>query len=198
MAVQGIITEQEAMTFLKIVKADNASRKIIRLLVPGVSRAINSYCNRTFKQTTYSNELYDGNGLRELILNNAPIISVTSVTRIDTDADLTETVIGSAEYLIKKPEGFLLMHISNYDDSSIWVRGDQNYKITYIAGFAAADVPEDVKLACKYWIANFFDTIDKNLFKKSSVDLAETTTNYLNEPIPKSVKQLLDYWKILK
>jgi len=57
---------------------------IVQSILNGVDEWIKSYCQRDFEKTTYTNELYDGNGETSLLLDNYPVISIS---RLAVDRD---------------------------------------------------------------------------------------------------------------
>lgn len=113
----------------------------INALINTASSFINKYCGRTFIETTYTEEVYDGNGLYELYLKNAPISSVTIEYWDTTNNASSYTYIENTDYLINSTQGKI------YNRSS-WIKGHQNYHITYTAGYAIADIPYDLKMVC--------------------------------------------------
>src|SRR5262245_38043183 len=75
MAAKDLITRSRAYQALQGVSGVDS---LIDTLVTAASEAIQKLCRRDFVSTSYD-ELYSGQGQRELILRNFPIISVESV-----------------------------------------------------------------------------------------------------------------------
>tara|TARA_Y100000310_G_scaffold344956_1_gene460767 strand:+ start:13690 stop:14535 length:846 start_codon:yes stop_codon:yes gene_type:complete len=66
--------------YLGIAAAITTYDTLIGNLVTRVSRAIETYCNRTFNSTTYVMERYDPSQTPLIYIKNYPIISLTRVT----------------------------------------------------------------------------------------------------------------------
>ena len=78
MAAIDLITNARARYALPSAALSGSDDTAISALITACSRAIVRYCKRAFKSDTYD-ELYSGNGTKDLILRNYPIIKVTSV-----------------------------------------------------------------------------------------------------------------------
>ena len=102
------------------------------------SQMIESYCDTIFASGSYT-EVYDGPGYATLILNHAPIISITSVT---TDED---GLLPSGDYTFKSDPGFL--YYKDTDDVLyVWPRGIANITVSYTAGYTT--IPADLQGVC--------------------------------------------------
>jgi hypothetical protein len=128
----------------------------ITLLINIASQMIETECNRTFKETTYTQEKYDGTGTRELCLNNFPITSFTLLEK-NNNADNSDnwSTIDANDYWIDTETGVLTMTTDflEYSDNTEFdlselkfAVGKENYRATYKAGFAT--IPYDLQFAC--------------------------------------------------
>jgi len=107
---------------------------LLTRLINAVTDYAERHCGRRFKDTTYTDELYSGDGDYELILKQCPLTDTQAViVKID------DVVVDAADYYTIKPEGVL-------HKNSGWATGIQNIKVTYSAGFAAT--PSDIEQAC--------------------------------------------------
>lgn len=82
--------------------------------------------------------------------------SVTSVTYVD-DAGVTQTLAGSAWQLIKDDFSprLQLAYGQSWPSARLWADA---VKVRYVAGYgAAADVPESIKLAIKFFVEHFYE-----------------------------------------
>ena len=100
------------------------------MLVNSVSDFIEHYCNRRFKLTTYTNEVYDGNGSDKLLLRQYPISSFTSVEERGavTNED-SWSAIDSEKYFANLTEGML------YYANGIFKNYPRHWRCTYAAGY---------------------------------------------------------------
>lgn len=127
----GLTTLARAKNFMEIGGAGDDG--LIESLINMVSDFIESYCDRRFIQTAYSNEVYDGNGMTELLLKQYPVASASSFTlqRRDTvDNNSSFSTIASQDYFVKYNEGIVAYVNDNFYPYP------QHYRISYTAGYA--------------------------------------------------------------
>ena len=121
---------------------------LITALLGRTTRMMQMYVGRDLIQATYTDEKYDGNGIdQDLNLRQYPIISVSSVY------DDPDRVFG-ADSLLTEDNGsndgqYIIYQKGEIDNQGIirrvdgaWIKGKQNIKVTYTAGYAT--VPEDL------------------------------------------------------
>lgn len=133
---------------------------ILERLINSVTEFIERYCDRRFKQTTYTNQVYDGTGTDELLLKNYPVTTFTSLEKRDSaDNQSSFSTVDSQNYFIKLTEGIIvyvggieLDWKSNvyWETGGYFVKLPQHYRATYIAGYdfnvATGTYLEDVGL----------------------------------------------------
>ena len=137
-----IITANEAMVSLGF-KTKPDDFPIIEEIVYGIDRAIKNHCSRCFNKVTGYVEYLDGDGGTELWLEDYPVENV--VLYIDADLDRTfgeEDLIDEDDYVVYPDIGLIYF-------GSAFPIGRRNVRATYDKGFADADIPYDLKLACK-------------------------------------------------
>lgn len=110
--------------------------ELIGKLITAISDRIEKITGRTFSETSYT-EYYDGTGTNEIVLNQFPIISLTSINYVNTD-DTSSTSIDTNSVHINYDKGILLYR------GGIFSAGKRNLLITYTAGYA--DIPYDLEL----------------------------------------------------
>lgn len=117
---------------------------LIRRKINQATDMIEAFCGKNngqhFASTTYTNEEYDGTGTNQLILRNAPVISLSNFSeRNTTENDNDWTTIETRDYFVDLTAGVIdcRFGILNY-----W----NLYKVTYVAGFAT--IPSDLAEAC--------------------------------------------------
>ncbi|MFI5266775.1 MAG: hypothetical protein ACHQ7M_05285 [Chloroflexota bacterium] len=178
--------------------ATAGTASVYTALIPKVSAAIESYCARTFGQTSYT-ETRNGNGAERIIVKNRPLTAVASVT-INT---LPVPAAPDAASF-----GFV------FDDDSIYIRqgqrlspppagaqggfpvcferGIQNVVLVYTGGFSA--VPADINQAACEWIA--YKTAKRTRLDKKSETLAQQTVGFDLSGMPDMVKMLVAPYRI--
>jgi hypothetical protein len=78
-----LITRARALYNLNNLSTSAAENTTLDALIAGVSAAIERWCGRNFVSTQYD-EIYDGRGQRELVLQHFPLISVDRVAHQPT------------------------------------------------------------------------------------------------------------------
>ena len=165
-------------------------------IINSASQFINNFCDRVFIKTTYEDEAYDGNGIRELYLNNYPLMDPDDiVVKIwDTFSDVvSETLTVNTDYLIYSEEGMLYKRGS-------WFMAPQRYRITYKAGYLVADVPYDLKQACAQ-ICQYLDNNKNNpgavseTIGKYSISYNSPSSGSVSVAVPASIIDLLQPYR---
>lgn len=118
---------------------------------------VESYCNRRFAQTTYTNETYSGDGGMYLQLRQWPVTSLTKLeVRTGDFANPGWQTIDSSSYTLKSEGGrdrgviaMISLFPQFYAGGRAWnfFRGTDNFRVSYVAGYAAADMPNDLQEA---------------------------------------------------
>ena len=118
-------------TFAGITVADDDA--LLLSIINVVTDFVEKYCDRRFIKTTYTQELYDGSGLKTLVLNQFPVVSTetflleqrTSVQNINSFSSLE-----SNSYYIKYTKGILELTGGRFSEIP------QYFRVTYTAGYA--------------------------------------------------------------
>ena len=185
-----LITEAELEMFLQTTLATDLANTFIN----AASDFIERFCNRKFISQTYIDEAYDGNGERDLYLDNFPITTLTTVKNWDAyNNTLLYTYTVNLEYVLYGTEGYIHMWGG-------WAKGTKNYKITYIAGYAIASVPYDLKKACADLCA--FYNMNKNKIGMESerigaysYQLANNSEIFNSLGIPAEIARVLNAYR---
>jgi len=126
-----LTTVDRVKTFLGITVA--SSDAILESLINQVSDFVEHYCNRTFVETTYTDEFYDGTGTDKLFLFNYPVSTTDTFTlqgRAGTQNIDSFDEIDSEKYFIDYTTGIL--------ETTGWGFSERprKYRVTYTAGYA--------------------------------------------------------------
>ncbi|MBO6739044.1 MAG: hypothetical protein JJ916_04205 [Phycisphaerales bacterium] len=105
---------------------------------------------RAFDEATYTDEAYDGTGTGELWLDNRPVSALTAVKILASDG--TTTTLDSGDYRLVDSQYIHRLKSTGWDAVSPWdgysgpcfPRGHGNILVTYTAGYAADEHPEDL------------------------------------------------------
>lgn len=185
-----IVDTETALEFLKLTSPREDEEAVLTAICDQISDAVEDYCGRIFELSTFTED-HDGSGTQILMLRQYPIDAITTVKRTKVDAANTVVSITAAEYTINDESGILLMHPVNHVDSSIWIKGEQNYEIVYDAGYSDDDMPQGIVGACNIWIATVFQKAKHNLFAVQSSTIGDETVNYTNDGMPPMTKSML-------
>jgi len=112
---------------------DEHKNDSIELYINAASDMIDEYLGYDPETQTYTEEVYDGNGTKFLALKARPITTLTTVLEDGDTVSTTDFVTRS-------------WYIDGYD--YVFVRGNSNFKITYIAGYESTAMPPSITLAC--------------------------------------------------
>jgi hypothetical protein len=170
----------DVKTYLGITTT--AMDAVLSALITNASAFIESYCNRVFALSSYT-ESYNGTGGDRLYSWRAPIVSVASLS--------VDGIAIQAAPNTQSP-GFV------FDDDLIYLRGArfckgvQNVTVSYTAGFAA--IPADVNQACIELVALKYAKRDR--IDKSSETLGtQQTQAYAMADMPAQVKTALNNYR---
>ena len=159
LAAYALTTLDRTKIFLGITNV--SYNNILTTLINNASDFIERFCDRRFKKTAYSNQVYDGNGTNRLLLKQYPVVSGEIFTLQERDAvdntDLWDT-IDTEDYFVKNNEGIIEYVCGEF------LNLPQHYRISYMAGYdydnAATFLEDcgagDLEYACWKIVGKFF------------------------------------------
>lgn len=144
---------------------DNLSSEVLEEAIDEASQYVEDYLDRSISQKTYVERII---GRREytLILDNYPIVSLTSVTFQRANGEVG--TFDNSAFLLHSEAGILEMI-----DKSDWFRADTMYVVTYVAGFS--EVPGPVKRATALQTVQFL----RPMYGDAMVELPELVNEEL-------------------
>lgn len=143
-----LTTIAKAKTHLGISGTDDDT--LLERIVNYATDFIESYCDRRFDKTTYSNELYDGDDFDYwLYLKNLPITTLTKIEQNNgtTDEPDWDELDEGDDYEKYLTEGKIYI----YDR----VTGKRNYRVNYEAGYTT--IPYDLEMLCIRLVARIYE-----------------------------------------
>lgn len=195
LSADALVTLAEAKVYLKITSGTEHDA-VLEVLINSVSRWAREYMGRNLVTPAAAYvEYYHGNGARDLILRNRPILTVSSIYEDALRVWAADTLVSlSADIMQNKDAGALIC----WNNKSFWSPGTANIKVTYTAGYAVADVPADVKLAIyrtvdKHWRDGF----THRRLDVSSQSVGEQNTTYSGPQFSKDVLDILARYRSL-
>ncbi|TCW35302.1 putative phiE125 gp8 family phage protein [Laceyella sacchari] len=172
-----LTTLANAKEYLQITDTSQDAR--LEILINGTTIAIENYIKRKVKERTFTDEAYDGNGTDLLFLKNKPVSSIASVK-----------YVGNGITDILEMDNYRVDAHGRLYNASGWVRGFQNYLVTYTAGYST--IPDDIQLACLKWVEYLYKTDIASY--SSAFDQAGNSTQSPHW-IPTVIKELLSPYK---
>ena len=128
---------QSVKTWLK--KDNNADDALIEMIIDGVSSRMELYMGKQFAEQDVTSEPVESPGFAAIVVDNSPIIRVTSVTE-------NQTLLQTTDYRIEG-EGMLVRLTGGA--TGCWASG--TVYVSYEAGYE--EVPPDINLACVMQVA---------------------------------------------
>jgi len=120
--------------FLQIDLNSTVESSVTNTFIPYVDAAIKRYLGHDVEQATYT-ETFDGNEQQDLFLRHVPIASITSVT--EDGNTLTE---GNESDYVYYDNGRMRRIVIRWSGIK-----PKNIVVTYVGGYEAADIPEQIK-----------------------------------------------------
>lgn len=135
---------------LGIASSDTTWDNLVIRMINKATLAIQNYTGRHFKAADYTAEEYNGTGIDQLILNQRPILSITTLNGRDTSLNEADfTTVDSELYFANNEAGILDL---NFGATGHWSK----YGVTYRAGYE--EIPADLAEACAalaaYYVSN--------------------------------------------
>lgn len=164
---------------------------LLNLMINGVTEQVEQYCRRPFITRAFT-EYHDGNGESELALRNLPIVSVTSVDRIDEDGSSLASYV-SSDFVNIARRGVL-----RFTDNRAFWAGRENWKVVYTAGLGATrDVmPHNVRVAAMIGVAMAWREFDQKRQDLESLSIEGESTTFIKDPLPKMAMERLKHYRV--
>jgi len=121
----------------------SANAAYLTLLIDAAGDMAERYCKRVFTSTTYTDEVYDGDGSTLMQLDRFPVTTLTTVKVVETDE--TETSCAGSQFRIDGAIGEIKFKPQATSTYVYFPTGYQNIKVTYVAGYPT--IPEAVQEA---------------------------------------------------
>lgn len=165
------------------------------------SAYINGLANTIFGSTTYSSEYIDYDGENDLLLENSPLLSVTSVeyNHYPIGSSLGsswETMVAEEDYTVYTDRGIIRI-LSNWNPDP----GTKRIRVTYVAGYEV--IPYQVRKLCTKLVAErvLSTLIAKNINERNDGGTVSIGSVSITEPSAygiQSFKQLKNDIESLK
>lgn len=143
-----IVTLADTRSYLGYT--NTAKDESIKLFINISTDMIETYTGRRFASTVYTQEPFDGNGEKEILLPQYPVTAF-SILEKNGAADNSSSweTVDSASYWRKDDEGILI-------GTARFSCGVRNYRATFTAGYTAGNIPYDLQFACMKMVELMF------------------------------------------
>ena len=189
-----LITAAQFKAYLGPDYSGAANDSLFELLIDSVSEMFNCHVGRTLAKTTYADAYLDGNGQESLVLQNFPIISITSIH--EDGVLLVEGADG--DYVVDYTSGLI------HRVGGVWLRGRQTVKITYAAGYIVQGtapgtgetaLPADLKLACMIQVAREWKKTQGSEWGETSRSFPDGSTSHVERGLLREVEEILQKYR---
>lgn len=179
-----LATLNEARQFIGFPSSDDA---LMQVLLDRASADVENYTKRRFEIQSYTEEFNGGND--SLILDNYPVISITSI-RDFADPNNPVTV-DSSTYTLYPNEGHVVLSARGFGLPSTWAFGIRRWEVNYSAGFNT--IPLDITQAVLFSVSSWYNNRDGGEFRSESIGDYSYTVSEIAERmgLPSTVKRIL-------
>lgn len=182
-----IVTLAEYKTYAMINSTNQDPE--IKLIMPGITAFIRTYCNRTFVDyfSDTKTEVFSG-GYSSYITKEYPLISISSL-EYSSDNGATYTTL--TEYVDYVYDGELERVVPT--NGSVFPKLVNGYKITYNAGFEV--YPVEIKLAAMDLITYYLKSDSSVKSSRSAGSNTSQIEYVLNAGLPSNIRRILDQYR---
>jgi hypothetical protein len=149
LAANALTTLADVKESLGLSSGDSSKNNLINRKINQVSQQLENYCERVFHAADYT-EYYTGTLIDQLVLNQRPVNSLTTLSYRTSAANLTDFIdIDSSYYFLDSTSGIVNMTFAAYGR---W----QRWKVVYNAGYTTIpnDLAEAANILACYFVNN--------------------------------------------
>ena len=198
-----LITLQQYKDFAGLQGVQHDAR--INVIIDSVSKLVKNYCGTNFidNYSSAKTEYFDilDSRTTRIMLDEGPIVSVTSVQERESQADSYVTLItensdssGKYEYIIDTMTDSIIR--TNDQVDKYFPQGRKAVKVVYTAGYSST--PEDLKLAVfdlvKYYLKD--ERKERLSIAGATIENPSTTSIKGDSGFPDHIKRVLDMYKV--
>lgn len=159
------------------------------LLINSCSQKFLKYTNRLRITSGAVTEYLRGYNNQAFWLHAPPVTAVSSVQLL-TGGDVT-TTLGAADYEIYQTTGKLWLRTTMVSDT-----GENNLKVSYTGGWSRTAIPGDITETALEVMRVDNERV-RGRAGQSSVALEGYSTSYETESLPRSVREVWDFYTVL-
>ena len=198
-----LVTLQQYKDFAGLQGVKTDAR--INTIIPQVTQIVKTYCGTSLIDyySSAKTEYFDilDRLTTRVMLDEGPIVAVTSVSERDSQSDSYVTLItensdssGKYEYVVNDDSDSITR--TNSSSNKYWPKGQKSVKVVYTAGYTSC--PDDLKLAVfdliKYYLKD--ERKDRMTIAGATIENPISTSLAGNIGFPDHIKRILDMYKI--
>lgn len=175
---------------------------LLKSLINRMSRSVETFCNRKFKERTFT-EQHDGDGIDGVVYCDNPPLTALQTLADDPDRLFpSSTNFITADRVIYEDEGRIeLVHGASSTllptDKPVFTNSKQNIKIIYTGGFAT--VPSDIQMATTLWVAHEFIFVFNKRMGVTNRSVGDKDENFVErtKTMPSDVESILRDYRLI-
>lgn len=149
------------------------SLEALEEFIATASDQVERFCDRKFLTGTRVENIR-GSSMNELIVDEWPMTALTSVTWVDDNANTGTTDVSTLRFSTAG-----VIEFKNLINGP-W-RSDRLYTVTYVSGYALADIPRPVKHAVALWTSDLMRPSFGGPSRERPPELVPLTTEQIGE-----------------
>lgn len=159
--------------FLKRPLSDN---EVVTLetAIPSVMSFIENFCGRAFNTTADTTNFYDGNGKKELYIDDWSLIS--SVSYIDSDQVVVTTLVENDDYIFYPLNASFINSIRQ--TAGLWATGRKNIRI--VGSIGQSSIPDQISIVATVLVGRILQN-PNNLKSRDIEGYGEVYGNLLDD-----------------
>lgn len=182
-----VVEENLALEYVQSPNPPEERKEMMRLIINAVTEQVERYCRRPWRSRAFV-DLQDGNGTVRMTLRRMPIVSLTSVLRLNRDGT-TAAAYTASDFVVSLERGSI-----EFRSWNVFWRGFENYQISYTAGYAA--IPDDVRMAALIAINDAWKDYEQQRDGLESISFEGETKQFNRDVLPKKARQRLDRYRL--
>ena len=145
-----------------MINIDDSFQTQINEWISAIKEYIDNYCGREFEDESVSSKLYDGDGTKELLIDD--LYSFIKIEILDANTGAIDYTIDNSDEYYSYPANktpYTRIVLNSYNSPIAWFpKGKQNIKLYGSFGYAST-VPEDIRLVATKLVAGIIE--EKNI-----------------------------------
>lgn len=191
LAANALLTLLEFKGWMGIGDSDTSTDTLNGKAIDSASQNIETVTGRKWITPAEGlDEIFSGNGQAFAYSVNVPILTLTDLSYLDSDGSTWVSVTGDRTYAFDAASGRIY-----FTDGNVFTYGDHNWRATYTYGYAVADVPDDLKMACAILAARIKKQFEDGIHGVSSKSFGDQSISFSFNKMPDNVREILERYK---